>query len=225
MGDLPAIALIGFVLGDFEAAWDSLAANRDAPNRGNFLFALQSMVLLELACRVCDANASTQALSNLSSELSHREPRYFAELPAPVPAPRKFNLPSVGPDANRTLLAALFDLVRHGHAHQYQQMRGRLTDGSEFGISIAGAEYGAFLSRALADGRPPGHLQLEEGRDLWLRFRPDIFFLDLRDSIYGANLVDGTLALEHLVGPEYRFSAEELRRALTKAGIRSLVPG
>jgi len=51
MSSLPAFTMIGFLVGDFEAAWDSLASNDGPTHRGNFMFAMQAMVLLELACR------------------------------------------------------------------------------------------------------------------------------------------------------------------------------
>ena len=225
MSSLPASTLIGFLVGDFEAAWDSLASNDGPTHRGNFMFAMQAMVLLELACRVCTVDQTGSTLARLSSELYRRESRYFAVLPGKVPLPKAFRLPSVGDVPGRELLAAIFDLVRHGHVHQYEQMRAKLADGSEFGISVAGAEPGLLLTTTLANGRPVGHLQSVSGADVWLRFRPDVFFLDVRDSIYGAGLALGGGGLRRLIEPAYPFSREALRQALSQAGISNSGPG
>lgn len=225
MSDLPAFTLIGFLVGDFEAAWDSLAANDGPAHRGNFMFAMQAMVLLELACRVCANDQSGNSIVRLSAELHHRESRYFAILPGKVPLPKAFRLPSRSETPERELLPAIFDLVRHGHVHQYEQMRAKLADGTEFGVSIAGAELGRYLKTTFASGRPVGHLQSAGGADLWLRFRPDVFFLDLRDSIYGAGLVERDTELKRLTGPTYPFSRPALADALQRAGVSHLGPG
>lgn len=216
--NIPAVGIVSVLVGDFEATWDSLAANPAPQNRGNFTFALQSMVLLEVACRVCESDSSGSSLRALSEELAKRDRRYFTTIPSSVPAPKKFQLPHVGPDPSRELLAALFDLVRNGQAHQYQQMRAKLTDGVEFGISITGAEHGASLSRTFAAGRPRDHLQLSGKEDRWLKFRPDVFFIDLRDSVIAANLLDRRFEAKYLAGPVYEFSSRDLAQALLDGG-------
>ena len=216
--NIPAVGIVSFLVGDFEATWDSLAANPAPQYRGNFAFAMQSMILLEVACRVCDSDSSGSSLRVLSEELAKRERRYFTTIPLSVSLPKKFQLPHVSPDPSRELLAVLFDLVRNGQAHQYQQMRAKLSDGVEFGISITGAESGAILSRTFAAGRPRDHLQLSGKQDRWLTFRPDVFFLDVCDSVAAANLLDRRFEAKHLVGPEYRFSSQDLVQALVDGG-------
>jgi hypothetical protein len=49
--DLPASKIIDFLIGDFEAAWGAPAADPRPTNRGNFFFALQAVVFLEVASR------------------------------------------------------------------------------------------------------------------------------------------------------------------------------
>ena len=44
-----------------------------------------------------------------------------------------------------SLLAALSDLIRHGLAHQYQQIVVHLNDEKHFYISLTGATYGRYL--------------------------------------------------------------------------------
>lgn len=216
--NIPAVGIISFLVGDFEASWDSLAANPAPQNRGNFAFAMQSMILLEVACRVCASDSSGSSLRVLSEELAKRERKYFTTIPSSVLPPKKFQLPHVGTDPSRQLLTVLFDLIRNGQAHQYQQMRARLSDGVEFGISITGAEAGATLNRTFAAGRPRDHLQLFGKEDRWLKFRPDVFFFDLRDSIGAANLLDRRFEAKQMVGPEYPFSSRDLVKALVDGG-------
>src|SRR5687768_2036614 len=68
------------------------------------------------------------------------EGRYFTPIPGTCGLPREFELPSdpaQGPK-DRQLLGALFDLVRNGHAHQYQQIVVDLTDGKYLAVSLDG---------------------------------------------------------------------------------------
>ena len=223
--DIPAVGLISFIVGDFEAAWDSLAANAKAENRGNFMFALHSMVLLEVACRVCASDATGDALRAFSQQLATRDPRYFTALPGScAKGPSDFTLPHLS-DPVRELLPALFDLVRNGQGHQYQQIRVQLTDGVDFQVAISGAESGAFLTQTLANGRPADHLAFfgGSGKDLWLKLRTDVLFLDVRDSIVAADLPNRQkFAIDHLERPrhqrEYQFSARDLERAFKTGG-------
>ena len=218
--DIPAVVLLHFLLGDFEAAWNSVAANSGSQNRGNFMFAMQSMILLEVTCRVCHADPNSDALAAVSAKLARRDPRYFTALPAAcMKQPRDFKLPHQGSDPSKELLSVLFDLVRNGHGHQYQQIRARLSDGTDFRISITGAEHGASLDRTLAHGRPNEHLKLfgSSGRDLWIKFMPDVFFLDLRSSIEESQLLERGLVLKYLER-QYPFSGRELEESFLTAG-------
>ncbi len=187
--DLPASTIVDFIIGDFEAAWGALAADPYPGNRANFFFALQAVVLLEVASRLCASDSSGGALSEFSAQLSARDPRYFTPLPgACAGGSSEFTLPSVGPNPACQLLWALFDLVRNGQAHQYQQIRVRLNDGVDFQVALTGAEPG--LSLDTAAGRV-GHLAQSKdcNGDLWLEVRTDVLFMDIRESVRAANLL------------------------------------
>jgi hypothetical protein len=126
---------------DFESAWGSLTMRPENDlRRGNFIFALWGTPLLEWASRLCDGDPA--ALQALSTELHHRQPRYFLLLPAPSPyVPRDFTLPNLG-DSESQPLTYLFDLIRNGQAHHYQQISGELNDGTVFGIALDGCTQG-----------------------------------------------------------------------------------
>ena len=86
--------IFDFITGDFQSAWNALAAVPDAVarHRGNFMFALQAMILLEWVCRLCSNDAN--ALQDFSKALQQIEPRYFTQLDDGVPPPgRDFSLP------------------------------------------------------------------------------------------------------------------------------------
>jgi len=126
-----------FIVKDFEAAWDSIADNRRNIGRGNFMFARQAMSLLEFAARFYGKN--TNLRTKYSEELYKIEPKYFTDLPGPVGCNKGFTLPHLGNTS--ILLWSLFDLIRHGLAHQYQQIRVTLTDGKHFYMNLEGASY------------------------------------------------------------------------------------
>ena len=224
--DLPATTIVEFIVGDFEAAWGALAGDPDSGNRGNFMFGLQAVILLEVASRLCQSDAKGTAIDAFSAALASRDRRYFTALPsACFEGSKEFRLPHVGPNPPNQLLAVLFDLIRNGQAHQYQQIRVRLSDDIDFQVSLTGAEHGMFLDRVLAAGRPADHLRQsrDENRDLWLRVRTDILYLDVRDSIREANLLGRGLTLKHLERPrnsgnQYEFSSTELESALGGSG-------
>src|SRR5438128_6655489 len=132
--NLAAQTLINFAIGDFETAWNAVASipaphpPHDPPvYRGNFMFARQATLLLELACRICQSDQTGSLMATFSSEIEHRDPRYFSELPAPVWSPGRrtqqaFSFPSIsGHDPYSHILAAIFNLIRNGQAHQNQQ--------------------------------------------------------------------------------------------------------
>lgn len=220
--DLPASTIVDFIIGDFEAAWNALAAEPNAGHRGNFLFGMQSVVLLEVVSRLCASDSSGQAIGDMSAELHSREPRYFTPLPGVcITDSPEFKLPFFGPNPSRQVLAVLFDLIRNGQSHQYQQIRVRLSDGADFQVSLTGAEAGSVLGVATDRGR---HLALskEANGDLWLEVRTDILFTDIRDSIRAANLLGRGLSITHLARPRgkaaYAFTAFDLERALVAGG-------
>ena len=191
--DLPEEKIIDFIIGDFEAAWEALANRPGSMPRGNFLFGRQAMTLLEVVCRLCKSDKTGSALNDLSSALESRDSRYFTRLPRPCWAPssrtrKAFDLPGRGPDPDNQLIAAIFNLIRNGQAHQYQQTRAVLSDGKNFQLSLTGTDYGLSLPHSLTSGRPSQHLQVSiaANGDLHVAIRTDVLFLDLRDATMAA---------------------------------------
>jgi len=222
--DLDPRTLLQFVIGDFETAWDAVAGQADPASRGNFMFGKQAMALLELACRICKGDPSGAALADFGKELYARDPRYFWKLPGPVWAPAArtradLTLPKFGGvDPHSHLLAAIFNLIRNGQAHQYQQMRAVLSDGSNFWITLTGAVRGLFLRDIPERGRPSGHLShFDDGTDLWVTVRPEILFMDVRDAVKSARLDQRVLTLRYLV--EIRKGTFGFYRAALKASL------
>jgi len=225
--DLPIAKLVDFIIGDFQDAWDSLAATQGSLHRGNFLFARQAMTLLEVACRLCYSDTTGQALKDLSRELAQRDKRYFTQLPGScwTPGP-DFCLPSQSSNPQSELIAALFDLIRNGQAHQYQQIRVRLTDAKDFQFCLTGAHYGFPLSQTFAQGRPSDHLKAwkDDDNDLWMKVRTDVLFLDIREAVQGAGLLNRGLTLHYLSrprsseSPHYQFSSVDLQSQLQNEG-------
>jgi len=159
--NLTTYEIYQFIISDFEGAWDSLAANSfRKTGRGNFMFGRQAMNLLEFAARLCKVDTTGNALNSLSSEQLKIEPKYFTKLPGPceIPSMSDFTLPHDGDTSGRLLLWALFDLIRHGLAHQYQQTLVKLTDGRYFHVKLTGAEGGLNLAKVRSASRPPKHL-------------------------------------------------------------------
>ena len=228
VNDLPVERIVGLIIGDFEDTWEALAAKSD-PNlhRGNFLFALLAVILLEVACRLCHSDSKDQALSRFSDELEKRDSRYFTEFPGSCWSPRdppEFYLPSRGPNQESQLIAALFDLIRNGQAHQYQQIRVQLKDCRNFRFALTGAAYGRSLSQISTHERYDEHLRVckDESGDLWMKVRTDVLFLDIRDAIRDADLLNGDLTLKHLSrssgGKHYQFSSGDLESRLQSGG-------
>jgi hypothetical protein len=222
--NLEPSTIFQFIVGDFEDAWDAIAGVASVRNRGNFMFARQAMVLLEWAARLAASDVSGVAISDFSSELNKIEPKYFTQLPGGAPRPKDFQLPFVTPaNSERQLLWALFDLIRHGQAHQYQQIPVELSDGKVFWIALSGAVSGFELSTA--HSRRNEHLGYKEDRsgNVWLLVRPDVIFLDLKTAVERSSLLGRGLSFDYLRrgGPgasNYQFDSSALKSVLTSSG-------
>jgi len=224
-----------FIVTDFEDAWNSLASNPLARGRGNFMFGLQAMILLEFASRLCSSDSSGAAIGDLSQALSRIERKYFTCLPAACPCPRRFDLPTISgrPDE---LLCAIFDLVRNGEAHQYQQILAKLLDNVNFGVSLTGAQLGRHMSLASGSGWREGRLEYERNGhgDLWLIVCPEVLFLDLKNAIAASGLLSRGLKFAYLgraeaassskaksSPPYYAFDSAALEKSLATGGHKS----
>lgn len=121
-------AMYRAIVEDFEVAWQALAAH--GPGGGNFLFARQAVLLLEWACRLCVQDTTGEALRAFSVELRTRDVRYFTAVPRDPLTFGGFTLPyDLGASEKRTLLSLIFDLVRNGAAHQYEQITAKVNGG------------------------------------------------------------------------------------------------
>jgi hypothetical protein len=218
---------------DFREAWDAIAKNPEIHARGNFMFGREAVALLELASRVCRGDPTGQALRDFSAELERIEPRYFTPLPAPAQWPGDFDLPSSpssGPRESQ-LLAAIFDLVRHGQAHQRQQIMVETTDAKTFGISLTGAGYGRTLASQTSVGRPAEHLSIlmSDGDDVFVVLCPEILFLDLQGAINTSGIFRRGLNFDHLKRPrsgstKYGYTAADVNKALLAGGHQAFQP-
>jgi hypothetical protein len=199
---IPPKIIFKNIVQDFEAAWNAISTSKTSEiGRGNFLFGLLGTVLLEWACRVCHQDRSDKLLHGLTTALYQIEPRYFTPLPphTKVVLPKQFKLPSIAGANSPPLLWALFDLIRNGQAHQYQQIPALLKDDCYLWISIKGAEPGRTLSTAAAE-RAPDHLAFCQYRDgnVGVRVRTELFFQDIRAAIQRSGLLDTEVAHDYL---------------------------
>lgn len=227
--NLSARKLYEFITSDFESAWAALVAMRPegaVRGRGNMMFARQAMSLLEFAARLYGRDESARA--DFSQALFDRERRYFTLLPGPciVFTERSILLPfdpGQGPEsADRTLLTALFDMVRHGLAHQYQGITAQLADRRVLAVSISGAEFGEALGKTIRRDTYLGYLKATHD-DLLVRLYPDVLYLDLKGAIADVRLLDRGLAFDYLrrgaeQGATYRFDAASVEAALRAGG-------
>jgi hypothetical protein len=155
------------------------------------MFGRQAMTLLEFASRLYTNDVTGIIQRNFSSELYKIEPKYFTLLPTSCATTTEFILPHKGDKSGRTLLWALFDLIRHGLAHQYQQIIVDLNNGKHFYISLTGADYGRYLDVAVKLQRPREHLgyTFDKDGDLELKTYPDIMFLDFEHAVNKSGLL------------------------------------
>jgi hypothetical protein len=157
--DLTADEIHDFIVKDFIGAWDSITMNPDpAIGRGNFMFGRQAMNLLEFVSMLCSKDSSHTSLSDYSEELFKIDSKYFTKVPGKCTSTRKLTLPYVGIKNGDHLLWALFDLIRNGLAHQYQQIMVELKDGKAFIVTLTGADHGRSLTTIQKLPRPVDHL-------------------------------------------------------------------
>ena len=226
MGEnLDAQTIYQFIVEDFKGAWNSLAQNPSGKiGRGNFMFARQATILLEFAARLCTTDKSGSALKELSAELFRIEPKYSTCLPGACVSTTGFTLPYTNSEDGDELLWVIFDLVRHGQAHQYQQIKVTLNDEVDFQISLTGAEMGRHLELVSKSPRSDsyhlGYLR-DPQNDLWLRVCPDLLFLDINDAITTSKLLERGLKFDYLTRGKkgsnsyYNFDSSDLENCLS----------
>jgi len=223
------------MVGDFRDTWNSLCWNPMARSRGNFLFGSFTMVMLEWSSRLAASDPTRQALARLSNQLAAIEPRYFTPLPNRCADPRDFELPAFGQNPQAQLLWAIFDLIRNGQAHQYQQIIVTLTDGRNFAIGLSGTRFGRWLWRPELPSHANRHLafRTDARGNVLLIVRPDQFFRHLTTAVERSGLLTAGLSFNYLQrprntsppkprgkdrGPLYDFDSLSLVSALTGGG-------
>jgi len=200
MTTMPPRTLRDFIVSDFRKAWDAMAlADFDPGVGGNFMFARQAMVLLELASRV--ASRDEELLGAFAAELERVQPLYFTPMRGAEVKPEKhFRLPYAKGRPEPQLLAVLFDLVRNGQMHYGEQIHVRLGDGALFGIRLGGVWRGATLDRLprRAGEWPVTHLAFRKRADgdleLWVL--PGVLLLDIDEAADRAGVFGADATLE-----------------------------
>lgn len=225
----PPETLLQFLMRDFESAWDAIASSPTASGRGNFAFGLMCMIMLELGCRICHKKTESDDSSKLklwSEKLRKKSSgAYFRRIPRFEKGSSGFGyshcadgfaLPNDkeveflnSSNEEITFLSFLFNTMRNGQAHQYQQILVKLkkakdadTVDSYWGIGLTGAEHGLQLSQSRRFGQPSDHLCVVEegaGKNVFVKVRTDVLYLDLKESILEAELLkDSANGFEHL---------------------------
>lgn len=224
MANLSVPKMFTFLTRDFEGAWNALARDARPRGRGNFIFALHSMILLEWACRLCATDPTGKWIASLTSELNDIEPRYFTVLPGTCPVPKDFTLPHVSATSGRELLSVMFDLIRHGQAHQYQQQLVQMLDGVTFVSILTGAAHGRTLDKVRQAGRVKNHLGTRRASGkLGMKIRTDWLYLDIKDAIKKTGLPSSGLMFNYLARPDskrrhYQYDSTKLEAMLLSAG-------
>jgi hypothetical protein len=226
--NLAPAKLYEFITSDFESAWAAFAAMKPEPGRmgrANMLFARQAMTLLEFAGLLYEQDAG--ARRDFSEALIRVEPRYFTTMPGACVTSGVTRLPfdpRIGPEsADRTLLAMLFDMTRHGLSHQYQTITVRLLDRRVLAVRISGPSYGETLSTDAAKYRDKYLSYLKaDYNDMLITLYPDYLYLDIREAISVSKLLDRGLVPKYFErgGDEsktYQFDAASLESALKAA--------
>lgn len=226
-------------MNDFESAWNSIAAAIPMPTgRGNFLFARQAMTLLEWSARLTTGGKRRTALRDLSITMKVLEPRYFTVLPGQCADNDDFILPydhDRAGDRHAQLLWAMFDQIRNGGAHQYQQLIVELTNRRKFLVGLSGVQPRQPVG---AVRRNKGHLGYFKAKDgsIGLQVNPVVLYLDVKEAIETAGLLTRRgLSFRYLTrravrrpsdrgdfattkAPYYQFTSRELERALIRDG-------
>ncbi len=237
MNDCPNLlpeSIYQFIKGDFTSLWDSLALNKNPSNGGNFTFALLDMILLEFVARYCSADKSGKAITDFSSKLNEIEPKYFTEIPnfSASKTIKKLRLPSLNGNYNE-LIHLLFDLIRNGQAHHYQQIIADLND-TRLVITISGRVTvpnrleGLLLSEAKEYNFRNEHLGLNHSKDCtFISFRPEVFFLDITRATESSEILKRGFKFSHVTaGSKYSsLFSKDLSSALRRPELAKILKG
>src|SRR5262249_27699432 len=151
----------------------------------------------EFTCRLCASETSNMALKAFSEELSKIDKRYFTRITGlDISSEREFVLPYIGTQTRDFLICALFDLIRNGLAHQYQQILVKMGDSRFLGITLSGPGQSVFLSTVQkASRKKMNHLKLKRDKrgDCWLTISPARLFLDFKKAFDNAKMLNRKL--------------------------------
>jgi hypothetical protein len=202
--NLPPEKIYYLLKQDFESMWNCLAQKENKEiAKGNFNFALLDMILLEFISRYCSMDETGKTLEKFSNVLYDINKKYFIRLPLIEKIKLNFSLPyhskpehiENGKYANDELLWLLFDLIRNGEAHNYQEIIGKFEDGHYLLIAIPGPKYGETLDKIDVKLPHLGHLGYEminkdiydvlfnDDNDVRLYFMPEIMFKELIEAV------------------------------------------
>jgi len=202
--NLPPEKIYYLLKQDFESMWNCLAQKEDKEiAKGNFNFALLDMIILEFISRYCNMDETGKTLKEFSDVLYGINKRYFIKLSLSEKIKLNFSLPyhneperiGNGKYANDELLWVLFDLIRNGMAHNYQEIIGKFEDGHYLWISISGPRYGETLDKIDVKISHLGHLGygtvnkdiykvlFSSDNNVILYFMPEIMFKELIEAV------------------------------------------
>jgi hypothetical protein len=146
------------------------------------------MVMLEAAYYYLDEKEAKQ---NFSTKLFEIEPRYGIALAYKKrPSANEFIIPC-SQNTSGTLLALMFDVIRNGHAHEYETKPVNLNCGGTLEIGLTGADKNYCLHPPTAGERESTHLvQYKDSTEdcLILKVRSDILFLDFWKALKESGL-------------------------------------
>ncbi|HZD34224.1 MAG TPA: hypothetical protein VE130_03380 [Nitrososphaeraceae archaeon] len=213
---------------DFKGAWNTLAGLKDHRiGRGNFIFGFMAMNLLEFICRLCRSDPTRKTLRDFSNNLNTIESKYFTHIPSSLPKGSgilnlnvrrdDFTLPYLDDqNKNNMLLTLLYDLIRNGVGHQYQQLVVDLKNGGNFFITIDGPFYGNIINK----DKRYHHLfcRIEKNGDINLTVFPQILLVDFEDAVKQSKLLERGLTIGHLKR-YYDIDSQSLVRSLENGGV------
>lgn len=205
--------IFSFITGDFRCAWDALAREPDASNRGNFLFALQVMIALEWVMRFCSQDDSLQ--KRFLDELENIDSRYFTKLPG---GPSKPPFPRLGDESKTHLIWVIFDILRNGQAHQYEQVIVRLPGSESFTVAIAGgANPGLDLASVPKRISRKKYLGFrEESGHGWIYLHVGLLFLDIEKAVTKSGILESVDTFPFLKRPEGRGKRDTYKVSLSQ---------
>jgi len=197
------------------------------------MFAMLAMIFLEFTCRLCSADDTGRASEEFSKELDLIDARYFTRIHGlHAPSEKEFVLPFMAKKQEHdTLVCALFDLIRNGLAHQYQQIAVTLKGKRSWAIELRGPApdrtFGAIHQSKLSRERHLRH-QRDANGDIWMVVDPGLMFLDFKDAFDRARLLKKGLRLSRLQrsyqkswGKVYAFTSVQLEKDLAAGRVGS----